>query len=97
MTSKQRAYLRSLAQNKTPIMQIGKQSITPEVTIAVSECFHTNELIKISILKNCFDDPKEIASKLAERTHSELVHVIGKKIVLYKPFKDDPVIILPRK
>jgi RNA-binding protein len=97
MTSKQRAYLRSLAQNTAPIMQIGKQSITPEITSAVSECFNTHELIKISILKNCFDDPKDIASKLSERTHSELIHVIGKKITLYKPFNDKPVITLPNK
>jgi RNA-binding protein len=97
MTSKQRAYLRSLSQNVSPIMQIGKQGVTPEVTEAVSECFHTRELIKLSILKNCFDDPKELAGILAERTRSEIVHVIGKKIVLYKPFKDEPVIILPKK
>lgn len=97
MTSKQRAYLRSLSQNVSPIMQIGKQGVTPEVTEAVSECFHTRELIKLSILKNCFDDPKELAAILAERTRSEIVHVIGKKIVLYKPFKDEPVIILPKK
>jgi len=97
MTSKQRAYLRSLAQNTDSIMQIGKQSITPEITTAVSECFNTHELIKISILKNCFDDPKEIGNKLAERTHSTLVHMIGKKVVLYKPFKDEPVIVLPNK
>jgi RNA-binding protein len=97
MTSIQRAYLRSLAQTTEPIMQIGKQSITPEITTAVSECFHTHELIKISVLKNCFDDPKEIGNKLAERTHATLVHVIGKKIVLYKPFKENPIIILPNK
>lgn len=97
MTSKQRAYLRSLSQNVSPIMQIGKQGVTPEVTEAVSECFNTRELIKLSILKNCFDDPKLIASMIAERTHSEIVHVIGKKIVLYKPFKNEPVIILPKK
>lgn len=97
MTSKQRAYLRSLSQHTSPIMQIGKHSVTPEITQSVSECFHTRELIKISILKNCFDDPKEIAQILSERTHSEIVHVIGKKIVLYKPFKEEPVIILPRK
>lgn len=97
MTSKQRAYLRSLAQNISPIMQIGKQCLSPEITSAVYECFNTHELIKISILKNCSDDPTEVASTLAERTHSELVHVIGKKMVLYKPFKDEPVITLPRK
>ena len=54
------------------------------------------ELIKIAVLKNCIDDPKEIANVVAERTQSQVVQVIGKKIVLYKPFKQDPKIILPR-
>lgn len=95
MTSKQRAYLKSLASTLEPIFQIGKASVTPEVTEAVSEAFNNRELIKIAVLKNCFDDPKEIANVLAERTHSQVVHVIGKKIVLYKPDKKNPKIKLP--
>lgn len=96
MTSKQRAFLMSLASNLQPIFQIGKASLTPEVTEAISESFNKKELIKIAVLKNCFDDPKEIAQILAERTHSQVVQVIGKKIVLYKPDKDKPKIELPR-
>ena len=96
MTSKQRAYLMSLASNLQPIFQIGKSSLTPEVTEAISESFNKKELIKIAVLKNCFDDPKEIAQILAERTHSQVVQVIGKKIVLYKPDKDKPKIELPK-
>lgn len=97
MTSKQRAYLMSLASNLEPVFQIGKSSLTPEVTAAVEECFNTRELIKISVLKNCFDDPKEMAYMLAERTHSQVVQVIGKKIVLYKENKDKKKIELPVK
>ncbi|MCR5719127.1 MAG: ribosome assembly RNA-binding protein YhbY [Lachnospiraceae bacterium] len=96
MNSKQRAYLMSLASNLTPIFQIGKGSLTPEVTKAIEEAFNNNELIKVSVLKNCFDDPKEIGRMLSERTRSELVQVIGKKIVLYKPDKDKPKIELPK-
>ena len=96
MTSKQRAYLKSLANNIEPIFQVGKSSLTPEVTEAVIESFNTRELIKISVLKNCLDDPKEIASILSERTHSEVVMVIGKKIVLYKESKDHKKIELPK-
>lgn len=95
MTSKQRAYLKSLASNLNPIFQIGKSSLTPEVTEAIGEAFHNNELIKVAVLKNCLDDPREIAQILAERTHSQVVQVIGKKIVLYKPDKDKPKIVLP--
>lgn len=95
MTSKQRAYLKGLAMDIEPIMQIGKSSITPESVEAVSEVFHTHELIKLAVLKNCADDPKEIAEVISERTRSQVVQVIGKKIVLYKPFKENPKIILP--
>ena len=69
--------------------------MTPELTDAIKEAFNTRELIKINVLKNCMDDPKEIARTVAERTHSQLVQVIGKKIILYKPFKENPKIILP--
>ena len=96
MTSKQRSYLKGLAMNVEPIFQIGKSSLTPEFCEAIREAFNTKELIKIAVLKNCFDDPREIAAALADRTGSEVFQVIGKKIVLYKPDKDNPKILLPR-
>ena len=95
MTSKQRSYLKGLAMNIDPVFQVGKSSITPEYTEAILEAFNTKELIKISVLKNCLDDPRMIAQTLAERTGSQFVQVIGKKIVLYKPDKKDPKIVLP--
>lgn len=94
MTSKQRAYLKSLAMVMEPILQIGKSSITPELTTAVLEALEARELIKINVLQNCADDPKELANVLAERTRSQVVQVIGKKIVLYKEGKDDKKKIL---
>lgn len=97
MTSKQRAYLKSIASTYEPIMQIGKSSISPEIVNSVSEALEARELIKISVLKNCADDPKDIATILSERTRSHVVQVIGKKIVLYKqnPRKEKRKIILP--
>ena len=84
MTSKQRAYLKSLAAGLSPVVQIGKGGLTPEVTKSVTEAFNTRELIKLAVLQNCMEDPNEMAQILAERTRSEVVQVIGKKIVLYK-------------
>lgn len=96
MTSKQRAYLKSLAMKMEPILQIGKSSLTPEFTQSVAEALAARELIKISVLQNCMDDPNEIAQILAERTSSQVVQVIGKKIVLYKEGKKEKKkIILP--
>ena len=89
MTSKQRAHLISLANNLEPIFQIGKAGLSPEVTEAINECFNNRELIKVSVLKNCFEDPRNLAEMAAARTHSEVVKVIGKKIILYKAFKEN--------
>lgn len=97
MTSKQRAYLKGLAMTMDPILQLGKYSLTPEFTTSVAEALAARELIKISVLQNCADDPRTLAEILAERTHSEIVQVIGKKIVLYKEGKDDKKkIVLPK-
>ena len=95
MTSKQRAYLRSLANTLEPVMQIGKASITPDLTQSVSEVLEARELIKISVLKNCTDNPNEIADILSERTNSHIVQVIGKKITLYRQSKTKKKIELP--
>ena len=96
MTTKQRAYLKGLAMTMEPIFQIGKGSISPSLVAAISEALEARELIKISVLKNCADDPKELAQIVAERTRSQVVQVIGKKIVLYKEGKDEnKKIILP--
>lgn len=88
MTTKERAHLKSLASTMNPIFQVGKSSITPEFTEAIREAIDARELIKLSVLKNCMDDPRAIAEVLADRTGSEVVQVIGKKIVLYKENKD---------
>ena len=97
MNSKQRAYLRKITAMEQPIFQIGKASVTPELTAAIDEALEAREILKIHVLKNCMDDVKSIAYVLAERTHSEVVHVIGRKIVLYRPAKEekDRKIILP--
>ncbi len=97
MNSKQRAYLRKITAMEQPIFQIGKASVTPELTAAIDEALEAREILKIHVLKNCMDDVKSIAYVLAERTHSEVVHVIGRKIVLYRPAKEekDRKIFLP--
>lgn len=95
MTSKQRSYLKGLAMTMDPIFQLGKSSLTPENTQAIAEALEARELIKINVLQNCSDDPNELAQIVAERTHSQVVQVIGKKIVLYKESKNKKKIELP--
>lgn len=97
MTSKQRAYLRGLAMTMDPVVQLGKGSVTPESTAAVEEALAARELIKINVLQNCLDDANQMADVLAERTHSQVVQVIGRKIILYREGKKDKKkIVLPK-
>lgn len=96
MTSKQRAYLKSLAMKMDPVLQLGKDSVTPEFTSAVSEALEARELIKIHVLQNCDADRRTLAETLAERTRAQVVQVIGRMIVLYKEGKDEKKkIVLP--
>ena len=84
MTTKERAALKTQAMKIDSIFQIGKSSLTPAQTEAIKDALEARELIKISVLKNCMDDPRELAEIIAQRTGSQVVQVIGKKIVLYK-------------
>ncbi len=97
MTSKQRAYLKSLAMKEEPIYSIGKSALTPDLCSGVREALDARELVKIHVLQNCTEPAEELARVLSERTGSEVVQVIGKKIILYKPKKDKEKrkIILP--
>lgn len=95
MTSKQRSYLMKLASDLDPILQIGKSSLTPELVKAVDEALEARELIKINILKNCFEDGRDLANTLAERTRAQVVQVIGRKIILYLESKTKKKIELP--
>lgn len=98
MTTKQRAYLKSLAMNIDPIFQIGKSSLTTEYLDSLEEALEARELIKINVLKNCLDEPKELAFAIGENTNAEVVQVIGRKIVLYREARqpEKRKIVLPK-
>lgn len=84
MTSKQRAYLKSLATNLDTIFQIGKGGISDEICFQLNNAMEARELIKIKLLETCPDPIKEVASEIAEKTGAEIVQTIGTKIVLFK-------------
>ena len=89
ITSKQRSILKGYAMKLEPVFQIGKDSVSPELTKGIREVLEKRELIKIHVLRNCTDDKKEMAQMLAERTQSVVVQVIGSMIVLFK-YQTDP-------
>ena len=97
LTSKQRAYLGSEASAMNAIFQIGKASLTPELINGLDEALEKRELIKTPVLKNCADDPREIAEIIAERTHSVVVKVIGRGIILFRQAKKNTKYELPVK
>lgn len=84
LTSKERADFRAKAHHLNPIFNIGKDGIGNEFIKGIDGALEARELIKINILKNCDLYPQEAAEELAKKTRSEIVQVIGKKIVLYR-------------
>ena len=95
LTSKQRAFLRSMANGLEPIFHIGKAGVTPELTEAVDSALEAREILKMNILDNCLLDTREAAQTISARTHSDVVQVIGNRFVLYRPAKK-PIIELPK-
>ena len=84
LTSKQRAYLRGLANTEKAIMQVGKDGIGENLVKTVSDALEARELIKLTVLENCMEAPREAANALAEATDSDVVGVVGRKIILYR-------------
>lgn len=95
ITSKQRAYLRSLAADIPCIMQIGKCGISENLIRTVSDALEARELVKLSVLDNSDETPRTAADALSEALGAEVVAVIGKKLVLYRESLKDKRIELP--
>ncbi len=93
LTSKQRAKLRGLASTEDTIFQLGKEGITENFVKSVDLALAARELIKFKILENALMDRREAAEEVARLTNSEVVTVIGTKVVLYRP-AEKPVIQL---
>ena len=96
MTSKQRAYLRAIANGISPIFQVGKNGVSDNLVEQLSDALEAREIIKINDLENSDYDVKELGNILAEKTSSILVQTVGNKITLFRQRKKDSKIILPR-
>jgi RNA-binding protein len=84
ITSKQRAYLRSLSANLDTIFQIGKGGITEEICLQISNALEARELIKLRVLDNSGYSAKDAAGEIAEAVGCEVVACVGSKFVLYR-------------
>lgn len=97
LTSKQRAYLRSLAVNEDTILTVGKSGMGQEIVNQADSALEKRELIKGRVLPDtCPLSPRAAAEELAAATESEVVQVIGSRFVLYRRKKKDPKIVLPK-
>ena len=98
LTSKERAYLRSLANTMDPIFQFGKGGISENFIKQIDEAIEARELIKITVLENADANIKELASEICEKAHCQSVQIIGRKIVFYRQArdKDKRKIVLPK-
>lgn len=95
ISSKQRAYLRGLANDLPVIMQVGKGGISEKQLKTFSDALEARELIKLNVLENSGEDPRDLLQKLAAELGAEPVAAIGKKIILYRASEKKPVIELP--
>lgn len=96
MTSKQRAYLRAMANDLDTIFQIGKGGINDNLIEQLKETLEVRELIKIKVFESSMLSAKEAMVLVCEATGAEPVQSIGTKIIIYKPSSKDPKIVLPR-
>lgn len=94
LTGKQRAYLRSLANEIPPIFQVGKGGISENVVKQFDEALEARELVKSTVLKNALTDARAVAEEVAEAVGAEVVQVIGSRFVLYRESKENKAIEL---
>lgn len=90
LTSKQKQYLKGLAHSLTPLVQIGKDGLSPGLIAMTSKELFRHELIKVKISNNSGLEKNSASKEIAEKTNSCLIQLIGKTIVLYRPNADKP-------
>ncbi|TXL68038.1 ribosome assembly RNA-binding protein YhbY [Cerasibacillus terrae] len=95
LTGKQKRFLRSKAHHIKPIFQVGKMGVNDNIIEQINDALEKRELLKVSILQNCFEEKDDVAKQLAEGTGAEIVQIIGNNIILYKESVDNKKIELP--
>ncbi|MBE6823858.1 MAG: ribosome assembly RNA-binding protein YhbY [Ruminococcaceae bacterium] len=96
LTSKQRAYLRALANSIDTILMVGKGGLSEQIFKSADEAVTARELIKGKVLESCEMSVREVAEAIADEIKADVVQVIGTKFVLYRKNEDEPIIVLPR-
>jgi RNA-binding protein len=93
LTSKQRAKLKSIAATTETILQVGKGGVGDQLVKQVDDALTARELVKLHALETAPEEPGTLAQALADATRSEVVQVIGRRMVLYRRNAKKPVIV----
>ena len=96
MTSKQRAYLRGLANTMEPILHAGKGGVSDAMIKQADDALEARELIKGKVLETAPATAREVAEEIAAQVNAEVVQVIGRTFVLFRQKEKDSQIKLPR-
>lgn len=96
LNNKEKKYLRSLGMNIEPIVQVGKNGVNESVLFSLNEALEARELVKVKVLKNCFDEIDEVAESIEAQSDCEVVQTIGRNILLYRQNKKKPMIKFPQ-
>ena len=94
LTSKQRAYLRGLANTMEAIFQVGKGGVNDALIAQVDDALRVRELIKVRVLETSPESVKEVAQAVAVGTKADVVQVIGSRFVLFRRNPKEPKIEL---
>ena len=97
LTNNQKKYLRSIAHDLKPVVMIGQHGLSEAVLAELRSTMAIHELLKIKVRAENRDEKQQIIDKIVEFSEAAIVQVIGGVLVIYKPFEEDPVIVLPRK
>ena len=85
LRGKQKRYLRSQAHHLQPIFQVGKGGLNDAMITQIDEALEKRELIKITLLQNTDEIAEEVAEELTAAIHCDVVQIIGRVLVLFKP------------
>lgn len=96
LTSKQRAYLRSLANTENSIIQVGKGGMNENLVKTIDDALEKREIVKIHVLENSLTDARSVCEKVCSILNAEPVQVIGSKFIIYRESKENKTIILPK-
>lgn len=94
LTSKDRAKLKSIMANEDSVCHIGKEGLSDACIKSIDDAVRAREVVKISLLLNCSESPREVASKLEKVLNTQTVLIIGRKVIIYRFNKDKKAHVL---